>query len=406
MDYSLQWLSVCGLLCLAASLSFACRCLLLDRLKQVPRSDVPVSVSPAELAYLLRPADSTHCMMVLTVDFLQKGLKSPAALDEELQALDFKQEIWRMVKEYIKTWSEQKSHELLPELKTGSPLRILRGLWRIRLFVLDTIKVFFADIIKDPLQIRKYFSVTGLVRLFVSSLSSNLKTKLGDNLHASLLQKNLLLSSETRQLYANYLNILAVIHLAVCVLICVLVPHQIHWQSMLVLVVSAVANALLWRTIGELRNAIPFYEELALALRSVKREGYRFAIVRFLVWLVQKGVFLACLVTAAFTIGLETLILHQFFILQAVAWYFCTLGILAFSVNFLVMIDSLFESSRLASTDQVTSEGLKVLALCRSRMRNIGPIAALTNTLSDPDYNAQLSEVVAIYGIETLVLLA
>ncbi|MBX9722287.1 MAG: hypothetical protein K2X81_12880 [Candidatus Obscuribacterales bacterium] len=406
MEYSWQWLSLCGLYVLVSASMFAIRRLLLDRMKQIAKNTDSVSVAPAELAFLLRPDDLTHCMVVTAVDLLQKGVKSPSSLGEEVYALEFKQEIWRVVTEYIKTWSEQKTQALLPELKTRSPVKILGGLWRVRIFILESIKGFYSEFIKDPLHIRKYFSVSGLLRLLVSLLASNLKNKLGDNVRSALLLKRLLVDPDSRQRCASRIQMLAILHIAVSVLLFYFCPAQISFIAIVVLVIAGLSNAMVLRGVAQLSQSIPFFEEVNLALKGIKRDGARISVLRFVIWVIEKGIFLLLSVLAVIVLIVQTFVLFELCMPKTLPWYFSTIALVAYSANSLVILDAIITSAWLANTDQVTSEGDKAIARCHARLRDVGPIKALSNSLADPEYNEELSELVALYGIETLVLLA
>ncbi len=406
MDSSWQWLSLCGLYVLVSASMFAIKRLMLDKMKQIASNTSSVSVSPAELAFLFRPDDLTHCMVVTAVDLLQKGLKSPSSLGEEVYALEFKQEIWRVVTEYIKTWSEQKTQALLPELKTRSPVKILTGLWRIRIFLLESIKGFYAEFIKDPLHIRKYFSVSGLVRLLVSLLASNLKIKLGDNVRSALLLKRLLVDPDSRQRCSDKIKTLAIVHLCISALLFYFCPLQISAIAIFVLVIFSLSNAMVLRGLAQLAQSVPFFEEVNLALKGIKRQGMRISILKLLVWVIQKGVLILLSSAGIIVLVIQTVVLFELCMPKMWPWYLSSIALFVFSANSLVILDAIITSVWLANTDQVTSEGDKEIARCHTRLRNVGPIKALSNSLADPEYNEELSEVVALYGIETLVLLA
>ncbi len=406
MNFSEQWLSFCGLLILLSSFSFACRSLLLDRLRRVLRNEESVHVTPVELAYLLRPDDSVHALLVMTVDLLHKGLKSPSSVEAEVSASEFKQEVWNMVKEYIKNWSLQKSEKLLPELRTRNPVHILSGLWRIRLFVLDMVKGFLSDVIKDPLHLRKYFSVKDLLKMFVSALSTNMRVKLRTSLQESLLAKNLLVEAESCLSCSKKLLLICLLHFAISVAVCVFMPSELNWITSIVLTCMSLFNVLLLRILGGLRSLIPFYDEVSLVLRSISRGGFRIAIMRGLLGVIGKALFTVTFLLAVIILSIQSFLLYEFLFPHSYSWLLCSAGVLAFSINLSCVLDAFFQSSEVANTDQITSEGRKVIARVTSRVRNIGPISALTNMLSDSDYTEQLSEVVAVYGIETLILLA
>lgn len=407
MELDRQWLFFCIAMLLAAVFSYAARTALLLQMRRTERPKLTDALLPAELAYLMRPGDSSHCLIVMAVDLVQKGLKrNEDSMENELIFAQYEKLVWERVKNYIKDWSSQKAQELIPELKTRNPMIIVRGFWRMREWFTKSVASTIHDLIKDPLSIRKYFSPAGLTRLFVSIATSGVREQVTADLRSSLLEKGLLVADERKNTFANYFVIAGFIHLIAASLIFHYFSGVTHWEAISTFAIFTLFNGTVLRFMAVLPIFVPFYEELSNVLDSVKRQGMRVkamqAVLRLLrstYWALVIGIFAGLMVIQSLVVGFG---LH----LHASNWWLNLSGIVCVSLNVILIADLFFLAQQLRNSDQASAYGEKQLQRHHKELKDVSLIKAFQKTLTDPAYNEQLSDIVAIYGIETLLLVA
>jgi hypothetical protein len=390
---------------LTAAISYALRCLCFTILRNTGTSlEFRSELHPSELAYLIRPGDSAHCLIVLAVDLLQKGIKSPSALEEVAQ-LPYEKDMWNLVSAYIKEWTALQAQALVPELRDRNPIKIAVGFWRLRHWLSNTLKNLHEDLVRDPRNLRRYFSPAGLMRVFLSLLASGVKEPFMRDLRSTLLEKKLLLAHETCRKFSGYLAGLACIHSLALLFLLITVSGLKRWEPAVILLLIAMFNGAALRLLAELPFFLPLYEELSLVLGSIARGGFRITVLKFLLKLLRTIFWSIVALFAAFVVALQALCLSYFFQLGS-GWLPALVGIAALSLNFTMVVDLAILSMRNLHAEQRSSAGEKLLRRYQMKLRSLSPSAAFSVALSDPQYSRPLSEIVAIYGVETLFLLA
>ncbi|MBX9689471.1 MAG: hypothetical protein K2X27_22365 [Candidatus Obscuribacterales bacterium] len=406
MDSQFSCFSFSGVLLLLAAFSYALRAYALAKMRKIEGSSKPVGLQPTELAYLLRPGDSSHCLMVLVIDFLQRALKSPQSMKDELAKVQFEKEIWNSVESYIKDWSKQKTDELLPELRTKNPMKIVRGFWRLKQWLGSALKSALTDLIRDPLSIRRYFSPSGILRTFVSLAASNVKEQLRTSLRSNLLVRELLLSDQRRAKFSRIFLGLAFLHFFVLAVLVAAFFSLSNWQSVIILTLITALDGALIRLVAELPVFLPFYEELSSLLETVSRKSKRIAVLRSLFRFLMLAFWSIAILLFMLCLALQSFAFSYFGAAPNCSWYLALFAFVALSINFVLIADLFFLFFSVQNNDQLSSIAKLELDEYRKKLRHLSPAEVFAKTLISTDYDQELSEIVAIYGIETLFLLA
>ena len=124
------------------------------------------SLRPAEIAYLTSQGNTSHTLTVLTVDVIQRCVKTGNPDQPPRDLAPYELEVWNKVRQFVQQKAEQKVAEVNPFSDTN-PVNILRKLNAIKVFFTRTAARFIRDLIEDPRRIRKYFTVAGIARLVI-----------------------------------------------------------------------------------------------------------------------------------------------------------------------------------------------------------------------------------------------
>lgn len=415
---SSQLLVSCGLLLLTAVLSIVVRSFALAQMRRIAGTKSAGDLHPAELAYLMRPNDSSHCLIVLLVDTVQKGLKAqvgstadpaaPPALSgatsgsTQLTVLKYENIVWGNVKDYIKDWSVQKAKELIPELKSKNPVKIISGIWRFRLWLWNAATGLLDEIVKDPRHIRKYFSPFALLRLFVSVAGQGVKEKLATDLKDKLLEKELLVSEKRRASYAALFSCLALVQFAAAAAI-IYMLSGLQSMHVFALLFAAGVNGIVMRILLEIPSFLPFYGDIAQVIDLVKKKGFRISLLRAVMRL-SRGLYWNLLAIVSLLVFLLQAALAS--LIFSSPFFGNLLAIVAVSLNFASMAELFLLSFRVANTEQLSAQGQTKLLAEHEQIQKVKLTDLLSTALSSPDYNQDLSELVAVYGVETLFLIA
>ena len=152
-----------------------------------------------------------------------------------------------------------------------------------------------------------------------------------------------------------------------------------------------------------MKDLIPLYPEFGALLDHIERKDWRVSVIRvifhclrFLVWAAAVGVFM-------FMVVLSSVIL--FLLVPGFPLDFVIL--MATLAAALVVSFSLVTYGYTLRYEQVaTSLGKQRLREARRRISKASPIRSFWEMLRSESYEAQFSEIVAIYGIAPLIILA
>jgi hypothetical protein len=211
----------------------------------------------------------------------------------------------------------------------------------------------------------------------------------------------LLVAKEVRVRYSNYTVLIAIGGAIFLSVLTVLLVHP--WPLALVMIVLGFTGGGLLRGVLLIVHLIPLYTEIAEVIHHLERKSWRLQMLRLainaislvsiafiaLAFLVINGLFAAVLI----------LIFHSYdYVLLLV---FSSL-ILAYMVCFQLVLDAW----KLAGTEMPSRIADAYLRDVRHKLKNQRPLDVFKEVLLTTDYEPAFSEILAIYGIETLLLLA
>lgn len=398
------WTFVCCILLLMAFLSFALRWQAQLLMRSTRAIGNRARLQAAELAYLMRPGDSSHCIIVLIVDLVQKGLKRKnLEIDKEVMLVPYETSVWNAVKTYIKEWSIQKAQELVPEVSTKNPIKIAAGFWKIRFWLMDVLTNALTELVKDPRNLKRYFSPTGLLRVFLTVVSSGVKVQVTNEIRAVLLSHGLLVTDDRRRKFAMVFLLLTLVHVGALTFFTFQLGSV--WQIITLMLFGAF-NGIFLRAMKSLPLLLPFYEEVVAVLDSVHRKGLRIKIMRVVLKFVRFLFWTIVTLALIFFVVSQALIMSFLVHLNANNWLLNIVALIGLTLNFAIVFDLFLLSCNVKLNDQTSSEGQLQLAITQQNLKKVSLIDSFSETLTTAEYNQQLSEIVAIYGVETLFLLA
>jgi hypothetical protein len=372
----------------------------LRRMCSAPRIEQSVAsmLAPCEIAYLLRGGDVTHTMVVMAVDLLQRKLKNTS--EDESHLAPYEQNMWEIVTRSVKEWAMQKTQEtVLAGAKT--PLQISRRVFFLYNFMRKTLKTVIGDTIQDPRRLKRYFAPSGLVRILADFTSAGYKQAFQTELRKDLLARGLLVPEETRLRVGKYFFQVAISGLVLS-LIPLFLLASLPLAQTIISLLSALAAAFLARLILSFRELLPLYQELAIVAEKAERSGWRFKLLKTVLSSVNVIFWLALIVSILASIGIGfglLLIAGQTANIQSLLY------ILAMTITYFVIFDFAFEGWKLHIEETPTPEAEKQLALLQKTYSQTSPLESFKSVLSSDRYDPTFSQLLALYGIETLLVL-
>lgn len=356
------------------------------------------ALAPCEIAYLLRGGDVTHTLVVLAVDLLQRKLKN--TLDDGSTLAPYEQNMWGIVTRSVKEWAMQKTQEtVLKGAKT--PLQITRRVFFLYNFVRKSLKTVIGDTIQDPRKLKKYFAPSGLVRIIADFSSAGYKQAFQSELRKDLLARGLLVPEEIRLRTGNYFFIAAVVGLALSLIPVFLISSLTTTQA-IISVLASLTAAFVARLILGFRELLPLYQELALVAEKAQRSGWRFKLLKIVLNSVNVIFWLALIVSILASLGIGFGLL---LIIGQNATFQSLLYILSLTITYFVIFDFAFEGWKLHIEETPTIEAEKQLEQLQKTFAQSSPLEAFRLVLSSDQYDATFSQLLALYGIETLLVL-
>lgn len=358
----------------------------------------PSKLRPAEIAFLIRGGDITHTLIVVTVDLIQRSIKSQESSFSDGLA-DYERNMWRIVSRSVKGWAMQKAHE---KILAGAqnPVAAARRAVFLFNFVRNTLRGMIAEMIADPISLKKYFSPVGVFRIIADFTASGYKQAFQEELRKSLLHRGLLVPAATRNKIGGKFFVIGIIGVvATLVASFLFMPDGgvafVAW-------LAALFAGFLGRTLLAIRRLIPFYEELAVVAEQIRRKSFRLQIVKFVLrsvsavlWL---GLFLAVTVSLGTGYGIIKL-------LDASAGINELCAITALAITQFAIADFIFNGVRLNIEECPTRLAKKQLEAMQKELEDVSPLDTFTKLLATPNYDPTFSKVLALYGVETLLIL-
>jgi hypothetical protein len=191
--------------------------------------------------------------------------------------------------------------------------------------------------------------------------------------------------------------------LIICALVAFGYALQVNFYIVLAAMVAGGIIAFLLRLLYGLRELVPLYGEANEVVGLIKRQSWRLRLVRNAVFILTALFFYiavaAGLVLFAILATILVLLLHA--PLQIAV-------LLAFAViiAWLPIVQIGFDIHKLQFGVQPSPAANAVLHEYREKLSDLSPLQTFNGMLSNPQYDPLFSEILALYGIETLWILA
>lgn len=399
MDAYLTLLAAC--LCTIAVL--AVRWALLEIMRrnggeQLASSAGAPLLTPAELAYLAKSGDMSHTMMVLIVDMIQRSVKSKSNGQPTLGE-PYEKAVADNVKQFIQHIAERKAGHLIPVKSLNDPIQWLLRIRAIKTFFGETLRAFVGEFLKDPLQIKRHFSWSGVMRFTLDLSTSTTKEAVKAPLHAVLMQKGMLVGERKKSAFSAVFAIGAIALLIGFVIAVHTFLPVYRMRDLIICAQLGLLNAVVIRAVLAIPLLVPSYEELQKIAADLPRQDLRMHLLR-------QALHWVALIVLIWAIAL-VLVLGAFELLLDTAIKFMSTAemiplVLAATVIGLVAVQLLIDARGMAIRDQPSAAALKSVKWYHAQVAQTRPLSELKNMLSDSNYDPLFSNVLAIYGLETL----
>lgn len=389
--------------CLATGVLICTRTLVSRMMKGTGQAGQLVSLSPVEMAYLIRSGDMDHCAAVLVVDLIHRTVKnSEGEVVSGDDAPQYKKQILAAVKSYLRTKAEQKAQEIVDWKNVKTPAGIVTGVRKVHIAFTQRLKPFLSELIRDPKHIKRYFNPAGILRMIVDLYAAGIKSSLERDLESKLLSRDLVVSYQTRKRYSNYLWGVSAIGTTLLATILFLAFGQAGWLAGLILVLSLINGALV-RTVMAARAFLPFYEEIAVVLDSVKRTGFRVALAKTILKSARLIFWLVLFLVSTLLFSVESLVLWG--LAKSAAVTPAGLGVAFLTLSSICaffIADACHAAIKVHNIPHPTIAGDVAMKTYSKALSKVSPISTISESFSSTEYDDRLSRLVALYGIETL----
>jgi hypothetical protein len=281
------------------------------------------------------------------------------------------------------------------------PVQFVKRVGFLYGMVANTVRAFGGQVVQDPRRLRKYFSLGGIFRLLADIYSAGYQQIAEQEIVADLKRRGLLLEATVQHRQAALLAGGAVL------ILCGLVAFGFVLQANLYVVLGAMAAggviAFLLRFLYGLRELVPLYGEANEVVGQIKRPGWRLRVVRNVVFILS-GLFLY-IVIAAGVILFAILSIILILLLHTPVQIAVMLA-LAVIVAWLPIVQMGFDIHKLQFGVQPSPAANAVLHEYREKLSELSPLQTFSGMLSNPQYDPLFSEILALYGVETLWILA
>jgi hypothetical protein len=357
---------------------------------------LPGELRPAEIAYLMRPGDMGHTLIVMTLDLIQRALKRQAG--NLPPAAAYEANLWEKVKEYTETRAREQFAKLVPPASPVGWFKRLTSLYKM--FGGGSMQKFIQQVIADPKRIKRYFSLPGIARLIADFYSAGYQNLVEMELKASLLNRGLLTDDITRQRAASAFLLFAVASLVMLVgLSYWLMPNAVATSG--VLICGALTAAIL-RLLHFVRELIPYYSELNDILRMVHRPGIRLRLLRLVLGVVRGIIYGALIVSGLILLGATVALLHLVLAMPISAAFLLAI---TSTIAWLPIAQVIADWYHMKWHPQPTNMGERLVDNRSKELSTLSPLQSLRNMLASEQYDPVFCELLAMYGIETLWIL-
>jgi len=356
------------------------------------------TLKPAEIAFLIRGGDINHTIIVLTVDLIQRAIKANTTTFSETLA-DYEKSMWRIVTRSVKDWASQKVQQTVVS-GAKNPVAAARRIVFLYNFIRNSLRGLIADTIADPRQLKKYFSPTGVIRIFIDFTSQGYKQTFQEELRKSLLRRGLLVPEAARESVGKRFFAIGVVGLIATLITayCFLPNGAVAFITWF----AALAGGFAARTLLALRHLVPYFDEIAVVVGQVRRKSFRLTLVKILLRSVSAISWIALALSLGLTLSFGFIFIKAF---SAAAGWTDFGALAAMTVANFAIADFVFNGVRLNIDECPTRIAEKQLEQMRKELEHVSPLETFRTMLASPHYDPTFSKILALYGIETLLIL-
>ncbi|HEY9870164.1 MAG TPA: hypothetical protein V6D08_13440 [Candidatus Obscuribacterales bacterium] len=359
-----------------------------------------VPLRPVELAYIVRDGDMPHATVVLVFDLLHRAVKSLQGESQAVALAPYERRLWDKVKAHATRWIEERASQVIPDPRSGDIRLLVRQISGLYWLIVRSIKPFVSEVLEDPRRIRRYFSVGGLLRLLADVGSAGYREALESELVADMMARGLLITSEARKQTVTYLLIGLVSGIIISLLLPIVLLHNAG-LAVSAWVLSAL-TAVLLRLVFSLREFVPLYTELSDVVNHVQRGGWRIAVLRTLLRVFAVFATLLLVVLASALVSVQVLFLKLVF---ACPLTFALALSVVLILCWLALVTLALDAYRMKIHYQPSPLARELVRSTRGNLAGVSPLESFKGLLKNPRYDPEFSRLLAIYGIETLVIL-
>lgn len=366
-----------------------------------------IALRPVEIGYMLRGGDTNHAVLVMGVDLLQRAAKLQlgAAIPEPAE---YEKKMWTLAKETAKEWALKKADPYMPPDFKTNPVGFVKRIYDLYQFITKSLKLVVKDIIADPRQLKRYFSMAGVMRLLADFISAGYQNAFATSLRDYLVTNNYLVSEERRIKASLEIRLLGIsIFPAVFLFALAIVGNSSGFPLTLlaatVMTGAATISAFFITAIFAIREFLPYLTEFETLAIVLNRDSWRLKVLQTARKAMMVALTLVALGSSAvvFIAGFLWLQLLGFQNAQTLTFVSAFLAFPCLKAFLFLM-----RSWKIRRTQIATAYGEEHMAKTRQRLSEKRPITALSEVLKEEDYNPIFSELMALYGIEALILLA
>jgi hypothetical protein len=359
----------------------------------------PTKLRPAEIAYLAHRGDMSHALLVLGADILQRAIKSQISDNPLPVQAPYEAQAWSLARDQVGDWAKRRVGEALPPDVRHDPIGFARGMSKIYRFFAVSVRAFVAKTLEDPRHIRKYISFGGVLRLLVSLSAAGYQEGLESGLRDELNRRGMLVSQERRLYYSKLMLLLAVIVGGASMVLTWYFIQPIgiaiaSWTAAGLIAVALQATFFL-------REFIPLYNELMELAAQIGRGGVRLSLLRLALTIVTSLCRLSSVVV--FTVGALLVWLIFGFLLHMPPEVIQMTLVL--TICQMASILSFIASWRIAHEARPTARALAEIREVRQRIDKTHALDAIKTVLTSPDYDETFGEMLALYGVEALLVI-
>ena len=363
-------------------------------------------LSPTEIAYLTKEGDDGFALLVLLFDVMHRELKdklrggqanADVILIEGQKSYELA--LRKAAGGSLKEWSLKKVEGAIGS-PTKDPVRFVMKLPALYKYSRRVVEETIKDLFRDPRNIKKFVSVPGLMRLAADIGATGYKITLARELKQNLTRDGFLASDQIRDKCRNNL----VIAFGLCEVLlfaATLYAVPITWHAILIFV-STLFAAFVVKLVTALREFIPLYSELAQALTLVQKKNIRIKFVGTVLGAMTLILNILTGLVFVVLLGVLSLILY---LTQAVTTFDTVLILMAQIFAHMIAFSCLIDARKLIFGEMPTKSGQDAIAALKKQYKQEDTLPALKAMLSENEYGVDVSYLIALYGLESLLLI-